>query len=58
MTGLVNKLICLMVDESGPTATEYAIMLALVIVALVATISAFEHEVYHVFKDVGDKVGV
>jgi pilus assembly protein Flp/PilA len=32
-------------DESGPTATEYAVMLALIIVVSIATIGVFGNNV-------------
>ncbi len=43
-------------SEDGPTATEYAVMLALVIVALIATITTFKDKVAGVFTDVGDAI--
>ena len=44
-------------SEDGPTATEYAVMLALVIVALIATITAFKDKVAGVFTTVGTAIG-
>lgn len=44
-------------SEDGPTATEYAVMLALVIVALVATITAFKDKVQGLFTTIGTAVG-
>ena len=44
-------------SEDGPTATEYAVMLALVIVALVATITAFKDKVQGLFTTIGAAVG-
>ena len=43
-------------SEDGPTATEYAVMLALVIVALIATITAFKDKVAAVFTTVGNAI--
>ena len=40
-------------SEDGPTATEYAVMLSLVIVALIATITAFKDKVKGAFDKVG-----
>ena len=39
-------------SEDGPTATEYAVMLALIIVACIATISLLGAEVNNLFGGV------
>lgn len=39
MNGLRLKLARFLADESGPTATEYAVMLALMIVVCIATVT-------------------
>ncbi len=39
-------------SEDGPTATEYAVMLALIIVACIATVGALGQSVNTVFADV------
>lgn len=39
MNGLRFKLARFLADESGPTATEYAVMLALMIVVCLATLT-------------------
>lgn len=39
-------------SESGPAATEYAVMLALVIVALIPTITSFREKVAALFTHV------
>ena len=44
-------------DESGPTAVEYAVMLALVIVVCIAAITALGTTTNNTFSYVGDKVG-
>lgn len=41
MSSLIRKAHELVVGEQGPTATEYAIMLALIIVVAIASIRAF-----------------
>ena len=43
-------------SEEGPTATEYAVMLALVIVALIGVITAFKDKVAAVFTTVGNAI--
>jgi pilus assembly protein Flp/PilA len=40
MNALVNRVKAFFVSEDGPTATEYAVMLALIIVACIAAITA------------------
>ncbi len=44
-------------SEDGPTATEYAVMLALIIVACIATISVLGTTVSGLFSDVNTAVG-
>ncbi len=41
MRTVANRLVQFLHDESGPTATEYAVMLALIIAVCIGTISAF-----------------
>ncbi len=40
MNALVQRMKSFLVSEDGPTATEYAVMLALIIVACIAAITA------------------
>ena len=40
-------------DESGPTATEYAVMLALIIVACIGAVFALGGRVNEIFTSVG-----
>jgi Flp pilus assembly pilin Flp len=47
-----NRALDFLKSESGPTATEYAVMLALVIVALIPTITSFREKVAAVFNHV------
>ncbi len=44
-------------DESGPTAVEYAVMMALIIVVCMATIMALGTETNNTYSYVGKKVG-
>ncbi len=39
MKALVSRMKAFLVDEDGPTATEYAVMLALIIIACMAAIT-------------------
>jgi len=43
-------------SEDGPTATEYAVMLALIIVACIATVGALGQSVNTVFANVKTKI--
>jgi len=40
MKSLYNKLVSFLKDEDGPTAVEYAVMLALIIVVCIAAVTA------------------
>jgi pilus assembly protein Flp/PilA len=44
-------------DESGPTAVEYAVMLALIIVVCIAAITALGTNANNTFSYVGTQVG-
>jgi pilus assembly protein Flp/PilA len=52
MSSLVRRAHELVVSEQGPTATEYAIMLALIIVVAMASIRAFGIGLYDTFQAV------
>ena len=45
-------------DEDGPTAVEYAVMLALIIVVCIAAITTLGSNANGVFTDVGSAVNV
>jgi pilus assembly protein Flp/PilA len=44
-------------DESGPTAVEYAVMLALIIVVCITAITALGTNANNTFSYVGGKIG-
>jgi pilus assembly protein Flp/PilA len=44
-------------DESGPTAVEYAVMLALIIVVCIAAITSLGTSANNTFSYVGGKIG-
>ena len=44
-------------DESGPTAVEYAVMLALIIVVCITAIQVLGTNSNNTFIYVGDKIG-
>jgi pilus assembly protein Flp/PilA len=43
--------------EDGPTAVEYAVMLALIIVVCVGAITTLGNDANATFKTVGNKIG-
>ena len=52
MKALVNRVKSFLVSEDGPTATEYAVMLALIIIVALAAITALGNKVSSVFGNV------
>ncbi len=56
MKSLAQKVQRFLVSEDGPTAVEYAVMLALIIVACLASISALSSGVQGTFGDVTAKL--
>lgn len=51
MTGLIGTVRRWLYDDQGVTAVEYAIMLALIIVALISTISAVGGTALNIFEN-------
>jgi len=45
-------------EEDGPTAVEYAIMLALIVLGAVVAISSVGESMSGVFQSIGDRVGL
>lgn len=52
MNALINRAKSFLVSEDGPTATEYAVMLALIIVVALGAISVLGTKVSTVFDNV------
>ncbi len=52
MKSLINRVKAFWKDEEGATATEYAVMLALIIVIAIGAISALGTKVSSTFADV------
>ncbi len=52
MNALINRVKSFFVEEDGATATEYAVMLALIIVIALGAISALGTKVSATFADV------
>ncbi len=56
MRGLVQKIVKFLKKEDGPTAVEYAVMLALIIVVCLAAISNLGLIANSTFSTVGSKL--
>jgi pilus assembly protein Flp/PilA len=56
MRKFTNALVSFLKDESGPTAVEYAVMLALIIVVCITAITALGTTTNNTFSYVGNKV--
>ncbi|HKA08154.1 MAG TPA: Flp family type IVb pilin [Gemmataceae bacterium] len=56
MHALTKKLISFLQKEDGPTAVEYAVMLALIIVVCIAAITTLGSNANNTFSSVADKV--
>jgi pilus assembly protein Flp/PilA len=52
-----SALVNFLKDESGPTAVEYAVMLALIIVVCIAAITALGSNANNTFSFVSNKIG-
>lgn len=57
MRSLAKKVQHFLVSEDGPTAVEYAVMLALIIVVCLGTITTIGTQANATFSDVGDQLG-
>lgn len=57
MNAIRNRIKSFLVSEDGPTATEYAVMLALIIVVAIAAISTLGGHVNDTFTTVNDSFG-
>lgn len=52
MNAIARRIRQFLVNEDGPTATEYAVMLALIIVVAIAAITTLGQNVDQTFSDV------
>jgi pilus assembly protein Flp/PilA len=57
MTRLVSHALAFLKNEDGPTAVEYAVMLALIIVVCIAAIATLGSNANLTFSTVGSAVG-
>lgn len=52
---LTRKFVCFLKKEDGPTAVEYAVMLALIIVVCIAAITTLGSNANNTFSNVAGK---
>ena len=57
MRKLGQALVCFLKAEDGPTAVEYAVMLALIIVVCITAITALGSNANKTFTTVGTAIG-
>ena len=57
MKKFANAIVSFVNDESGPTAVEYAVMLALIIVVCITAVTALGTNANNTFSYVGSKIG-
>ena len=53
----VSKLAAILQSEDGPTAAEYAVMLALIVVVCVSAITTLGSNANNTFSYVGSQIG-
>ena len=51
----VKRLLC---DEGGPTATEYAVLIAVICIAVISTMSAFGDHVSSIYSAIAEAAGL
>jgi pilus assembly protein Flp/PilA len=56
MKSMMKKLVSFLKKEDGPTAVEYAVMLALIIVVCIAAITTLGSNANNTFSYVGGKM--
>ena len=56
MNYIRNKVCAFLQDEDGPTAVEYAVMVALIIVVSIAAITTLGTKVSSTFSDTATKI--
>jgi pilus assembly protein Flp/PilA len=57
LSRFTGSLVSFLKDESGPTAVEYAVMLALIIVVCITAITTLGTNANNTFSYVGNKIG-
>ena len=56
MKGLIRSLVAFVKNEDGPTAVEYAVMLALIIVVCIAAVATLGSNASNTFDNVANTV--
>jgi len=56
MSSIVNKVKRFLVSEDGPTAVEYAVMLALIVIVCLTAISSIGTQASLKFQEVADSI--
>ena len=56
MKKFTNSIVSFLKEEDGPTAVEYAVMLALIVVVCLGTIGILGDEAEKKFKEVSDEL--
>jgi len=56
MKGTLKSIVTFLKREDGPTAVEYAVMLALIVVVCIATITAIGQSANQTFSTVGSAI--
>jgi pilus assembly protein Flp/PilA len=56
MKAIINRTRDFLKSEDGPTATEYAVMLALIIIAALAAITSLGTKVSNIFSSVDSEL--
>ncbi len=54
MGNLAYRVTRFLKSEDGPTAVEYAVMLALIVIVCLTAIQQIGHNANHVFEDIAD----
>jgi pilus assembly protein Flp/PilA len=57
MNCVISKVQRFLVSEDGPTAVEYAVMLALIVVAIVSVVGALGKSISGTFSSVSSTLG-
>lgn len=57
MKSLAKKLHRFLVSEDGPTAVEYAVMLALIVIVCLTAISSIGTQASTTFQNISDSLG-
>ena len=57
MQGMISRVQRFLISEDGPTAVEYAVMLALILVACIAIVTKLGQSISGTFSNVNNALG-